>query len=279
MLLNKYYSLTNKFKLIIIFVLIIILIKSNVFSSNNNERIFSYKWIVMTSFKKPNCSFIDLITSLNSSKIVIISNKIKYNKEWKIINSTNKNLIYLSIQDQINLGYQITKFLKYNSYSRKNIGYLYAIQHGAKEIYEIDEDILIYDINNLNFDLKNRKICYGIRNDSKMINPFDYFNENNIWPRGFRLNDIGNYYNNTYYILNYSQLQKKPLIFQGLINGIPDVDSIFLQTRTKFNIVFSKNDPLYYVPWNYVPINSKNTKYLYKGFYLKFIFIFFRKRK
>ena len=36
-----------------------------------------------------------------------------------------------------------------------------------------------------------------------------------------------------YYILNFNQLKIKPLIFQGLINENPDVDSIFIQTRIK----------------------------------------------
>ena len=44
------------------------------------------------------------------------------------------------------LRYKTVKYLNYNSYSRKNIGYLFAIEHGAKEIYEIDEDIIIPDL-------------------------------------------------------------------------------------------------------------------------------------
>ena len=99
-----------------------------------------------------------------------------------------------------------------------------------------------------------------------MINPYSHFGEKSLWPRGFRINDIGKDYNNKYFIINSSQLILKPLIFQGLINGIPDVDSIFLQTRIQinktFNIIFSDNYPLLYSPGNYIPINSKNTKYI-----------------
>jgi len=42
------------------------------------------------------------------------------------------------------LGYNITKYIPFNSYSRKNIGYLYAIQHGAREIFETDDNILFF---------------------------------------------------------------------------------------------------------------------------------------
>jgi len=51
------------------------------------------------------------------------------------------------------------------------------------------------------------------------------------------------------------------MLYQGLINGIQDVDSIFLLTNLKINknlnINFLDNYPLLYLPGNYVPINSK----------------------
>lgn len=66
-----------------------------------------------------------------------------------------------------------------------------------------------------------------------MINPYFHFKKSNIniWPRGFRLSDIGKEINNQFYILNPSNLLLKPLVYQGIIDGFPDVDSIFLQTK------------------------------------------------
>ena len=177
---------------------------------------------------------------------------------------------YLTLNDQINLGYEITKYLKLDSYSRKNIGYLYAIQHGAKEIYEIDEDIIINNIKYLDINFLNYKnLFYGIRNDSKMINPYILFGKRNIWPRGFRIKDIRGDYNNKFYLIKSKKLNVTPLIYQGLINGVPDVDSIYLQTKifnNLINISLSNFEPLIYFPGNYIPINSKNTKYLYDIF-------------
>ena len=77
-------------------------------------------------------------------------------------------------------------------------------------------------------------------------------------------------YNKSIYYAFYNQIKLKPLVYQGLINKIPDLDSVFLLTSGKMkenlNITFSKNLPLLYLPDNYVPINSKNTKYLYEIF-------------
>ena len=48
---------------------------------------------------------------------------------------------------------------------------------------------------------------------------------------------------------------------------MPDIDSIFYFTRIKDRkIIFTKNYPLIYQPGNFVPINSKNTRYLYEIF-------------
>jgi len=164
------------------------------------------------------------------------------------------------------LGYRISKYLDINSYSRKNIGYLYAIQHGAKEIFETDEDIVISELNSFNFNLSNNNIYFAIRNDSRMINPYIHFGEKNIWPRGFRLSDIGHQHHNKFYTLKGNNLLLKPLIYQGLINGVPDTDSIFQKTSPSFEIKFSLTNPFIYFPGNFVPINSKNTKYLYDIF-------------
>ena len=225
----------------------------------------------MTTSNSPNISILELLKqlkNLNNWKIVIISEDDKIDNNWKLLECNE--LVYLSLKDQIYLGYKITKYLKDNSYTRRNIGYLYAIENGAKEIYEIDEDIIISNLNHLTRDLNNTFICYGLRNDSKMINPFYFYGEANIWPRGFRIKDIGINEDSKYYILNSSQLNIKPLIFQGLINGIPDIDSILIQTRIeKNNLIdfkFSNNYPLLYLPGNYIPINSKNTRYLYDIF-------------
>ena len=222
----------------------------------------------MIAFNPPKLSFKNLLNILGEWNIVVVGNKKKNDIKWKLVNHSKK-YVYLSIKDQLKLGYKTIQYLTFNNYSRKNIGYLYAIQHGAKEIYEIDEDLIISKIQNI--DIKNNiSICYGVRNDSLMINPYSYFGENNIWPRGFRISDIGKDENNNFYNIKSNQLIIKPLIFQGLINGIPDVDSFFLQTRFRKNTVIDVNFldiyPLLYFPGQYIPLNSKNTKYLYDIF-------------
>ena len=103
----------------------------------------------MTAFNPPFSSLINLLNILEDWKIVVISKNKKIDNKWKELNYSNK-IIYITLKRQMKLGYSISKFLSFNSHSRKNIGYLYAIQHGAKQIFEIEEDIVISDLNSFN---------------------------------------------------------------------------------------------------------------------------------
>ena len=260
----KYFN--NKIVIIIKYLIIIILLLKLKFITikNSSLSIYSNKWVIITAFNPPFPSLINLLNITEDWKIVVISNNNKIDKKWKELNYSNR-IIYLTLKEQMKLGYNILKFLSFNSYSRKNIGYLFAIQHGAKEILEINEDIVISDLNS--FNLKFNKIYFGIRNDSKMINPYIHFREKHIWPRGFRLSDIGSQCYNKFYTLDSKHLKLTPLIYQGLINRVPDIDTIFQKTTISNNEYnFSYIEPFIYFPGNFIPINSKNTKYLYALF-------------
>ena len=237
---------------------------------NDTYNINSKRWIVMTAINPPSDSIINLEKQLKNWKIVVIGNIKTIDSNWDIFKNSN-NLVYLSLNAQKQLEYNILKFLKDDSYCRKNIGYLFAIQHGAKKIYEIDENLILSaDDENFMDNINDLYICYAVKNGQSMINPYVHFGETNIWPRGFLIKDIMADYNKSFYYAYSSQVKIKPLIYQGLINVVPDTDSIFLLTSGKMkknlNINFCQNYPLLYLPGNYVPINSKNTKYLYEIF-------------
>ena len=257
--------MNSKYFKYLILIIILLLIELKFIKIKKISVLYSDKWIVMNAYNPPIPSLFNLLTNLEDWKMVVISINNKNDKKWKELNYSNK-LVYISLKEQIRLGYQVAKYLSLNSYARKNIGYLYAIQHGAKEIFEIDEDITILDLISFNFNLSNHNIYYAIRNDSRMINPYIHFGEKNIWPRGFRLSDIGHQYHNKFYTLKGRNLLLKPLIYQGLINGAPDTDSIFQKTMLSYEFNFSLTDPFIYFPGNFIPINSKNTKYLYDIF-------------
>jgi hypothetical protein len=272
----SFYKNSKNLKKLIVIVLFLNLFLDNVdnlFFQNiwydKYKNVNSNKWIVMATFNPPSSFIINLTEKIEEWRIVVIGNNKTNDEKWNIFNSSNK-LIYLSSDNQKYLNYSILNYLKPNSYFRKCLGYLYSIEHGAKEIYEIDED-LEFDIEStLNNSYDNTYVSYAKRDDSLMSNPYIHFGASTIWPRGFRINDIGKQTEIKFHVINSSNISLKPLIFQGLINNFPDIDSIFYLTRVKnknsYNVQISNSYPLLYFPKNYIPINSKNTRYLYNIF-------------
>ena len=237
--------------------------------SKTENEINSEKWVVVTTINPPTDSIKKLTELPEPWKIVVIGDKKTKNEEWNIFSNSTK-LIFLSIESQIKLNYKTTQYIPYNSYTRKNIGYLYAIEHGAKEIYETDDDNIFTTFDLLNQDFSENIISYAENSPKAMINPYAYFGRPSIWPRGFRLDDIGLDHEKKFYVTNPDFISSKPFVFQGLANGDPDVDAIFRLTRANayypIRLDFYEMHPLLYFPGNYIPINSQNTRFLYEAF-------------
>ena len=236
---------------------------------NSLFRFKSEKWVVVTTINAPTPSIYELLKLPEPWKIVIIGDSKSKDETWEEFKTSNK-LIYLSLKNQQNLCYNMTKYIPTKSYTRKNIGYLYAIQNGAKEIYETDDDNqFIKSFNDYNFN-NNSFIAYAKSDPKIMINPYSYFGQPTIWPRGYRLSDIGKNNKNKFGYTISNHINSYPLIYQGLANGDPDVDAIFRLTRAKtnkkINITFYDMENLLYFPGNYIPTNSQNTRFNYKVF-------------
>ena len=173
--------------------------------------------------------------------------------------------------------------IPYNAYHRKIIGYLFAIENGAKYIYETDDDNAPLD-GLFGFRYKNFK---GLepsqsecdQNETKFFNPYLYFGQPSVWPRGYPLEKISDSHkpvnpnkkcNKLSYKI-YEESSKVPIIQQGLVNGDPDVDAIYRLTRKseqRLNIQFDSNAPPIILNKNqYAPINSQNTFFHYDSFF------------
>ena len=164
-----------------------------------------------------------------------------------------ENLIFLSIEDQMHLEYESIKTIPKNHYSRKNIGYLYAIDNNSDIIYESDDDTFIQNVDYIkNIKFNSNKNISSI--DSNTINIYKFFTEKNIWHRGFDLTKINDE-------LKYTEDDKFSNIgvWQGLINGDTDVDAIYRLTNKDINIKFEDNIELSLNKGTYSPFNTQNT--------------------
>ncbi|MEX1012614.1 MAG: STELLO glycosyltransferase family protein [Waddliaceae bacterium] len=212
------------------------------------------KWIVLTTIFYPTEALKQLVDHAEQEgwKVVVVGDK-KTPKDWKY-----SNAIYLNPDEQKDLNYEITKHLPWNHYCRKNIGYLYAIQHGAKIIYETDDDnYLLQFPYNENFPQK----INTLNSELGTVNVYHYFGQPDIWPRGYPLDLISS--SGEYWI---DSKEVRVDIIQGLVNEDPDVDAIFRLTQGK-EFQFSPNPPCALEKYVICPFNTQNTIFKYDAFW------------
>jgi hypothetical protein len=173
--------------------------------------------------------------------VVIGDNKsIPYNYE---------NVTYLTVENQRKLSLVSLKTTPYNHYSRKNIGYLYAMSKGADLIYDTDDDTLPYE----NWKAKEFSCNLEIEG-CKYINPFSLYTEKKVWPRGLHLAHIND---NIKYPSN--SVNRKVGVWQGLIDNDSDFDAIYRLTNGEY-ITFSQNKPDIVIGEGcYAPFNTQST--------------------
>jgi hypothetical protein len=171
---------------------------------------------------------------------------------------------FYSIAAQKELAYKIASKIPEKHYSRKNIGYLLAIDHGAEIIAETDDDNIplsgFWKISEMQVP------CYHFI-DRGWINIYAYFTDKKIWPRAFPLeflNDSKPDIRDSKFELVNCPIQ------QGLANDNPDVDAIFRLTKelpVHFkhgpNIALGKN--------TWCPFNSQNTRWFKPAFPLLYL--------
>jgi hypothetical protein len=203
--------------------------------------------LVITSINKPNQVIKKYYSLSKNNKInfIIIGDKKtpEYPSKYKFYN----------LKSQKNFKFTLNKSLPINSYSRKNIGYLVAMQNDSKIILETDDDNFPKSTFFHNLELQKK---LRLLSGPKWINIFKIFQKkkkDSIWPRGFPLDEI----NTIHKIKVTDQLITSP-IQQRLCDGNPDVDAIFrLTKKNKFHTFDKKNFALNNK--SICPFNSQNT--------------------
>jgi hypothetical protein len=195
---------------------------------------------------------------------------IKNNFEFIIIGDKKSPLnfllngaIYFSLKKQKSLQFNLSKTLPINHYSRKNLGYLIAMQKNPETIIETDDDNI--PLKKFFNKKKNIKQKTYVLKKSGWVNVYKFFTKKNIWPRGFALEEL-----------------KKPLppikkiskvvcpIQQGLADQNPDVDAIYRLT-SELPIVFKKSGNISLGSGSISPFNSQNTTWFRVAYPLMYL--------
>lgn len=172
---------------------------------------------------------------------------------------------FYSIEKQRQLEFAFAKKCPERHYSRKNIGYLLAMQEGADLILETDDD---------NFPMpsfwekRKRKHLLPVAINQEWLNVYQYFTDKFIWPRGFALEKLQD---KKPEMSSFNISEVLCPIQQGLANDNPDVDAIYRLTyplpfkfrSDQFSLAIGKG--------TWCPFNSQNTSWFKEAFPLLYL--------
>lgn len=139
--------------------------------------------LIITSISAPNAamrSFAD--GCLKSGIDFLVVGDSKSPKDFNL-----RGCRFVGIEEQRGLPFKLAKLLPEKHYGRKNLGYL--LSKDKEEMIETDDDNLPRpEFWNKNLDFTEARVI----EEQGWVNAYHYFSKENIWPRGFPLEELQN---------------------------------------------------------------------------------------
>ena len=204
-------------------------------NGSNQDGLTHPRWAVCTTVHAPTQAILDFVKSQEWAIIIVGDEGMApFNVDGPytvFLNSTAQEQLKQDFQD-------LYELLPWRHFGRKNLGYLFAIMHGAELIWDFDDDNylkdghfpLIPDSGEGTFTVAIDDISAHTK--CSTFNPLPLMGGHAhpvpMWPRGYPLNSIKT-------LCNYTLVQGGNLsevaVFQSLADHEPDVDGIFRLTR------------------------------------------------
>jgi hypothetical protein len=200
------------------------------------------KWIVVTTIFYPTSAIYKFLNLTTHWNLIVIGDK-KTPKDWlQHLTINSSRLLFVSFEQQNNLGFRILHYLPHGSYARKNLGYLIAIKCGAQIIFESDDDNLIEtnDIYLLPKVVQPKHVPWITfhRQRSPFINIYGSFGYPHIWPRGFPIDELRNVTEDGWHSVRQNlHNHTYAYIQQYLADLDPDVDAIVSSLSLSFHFI------------------------------------------
>jgi hypothetical protein len=157
-----------------------------------------------------------------------------------------------TLNRQLGLPYRLATMLPVRHYTRKNLGYLLAIERRATCIYETDDDNAPLP----SFQWRTQRTCARKVPRTGWINAYRSFSDEHIWPRGFPLDLC--HISLTHNSISKDVFEVDSPVQQGLANGSPDVDALWRLMMDK-TIAFREASSLFLPKGAWCPFNSQST--------------------
>eukprot|EP00850_Spirogloea_muscicola_P010305 SM000060S19637 [mRNA] locus=s60:185956:191116:- [translate_table: standard] len=188
--------------------------------------------------------------------------------------------VLLDAAAQEALGFRTAEMLPRHAFARTNVGYLYAIQHGADLVYEASEqgELLVSDLQeafHLNISaapdrpllLYEPPIAGGASTvGGSVVNPYIHFGQPSMWPLGYPLDAIARNLPEKSFRGGEAV---KPVVQHGLTIGAPTVDALLhltrvseIEGRRELRVDFDRTAPPVVLPGGLMsPFTADNTLY------------------
>jgi len=213
-----------------------------------------------------------LAESLSSWCLVIVLDKNgKPLNEYDRFSSDRIKILDIKTQKEMAFKTKFIKMIPFNHFSRKNIGYYYAISQGAEIIFDFDDDNLLLNHSIFEKLLESEFIdVLEYITTEKSFNPYPLMKPDTgdyTWPRGFPLDKIKNSNDTIKKIIEKKLEIRKIGIIQSLANHDPDVDAIYRLSQN-IPLNFEINQKPVLIPKNsFSPFNAQATVWTKKAFW------------
>jgi STELLO glycosyltransferase-like protein len=221
-------------------------------------------YTVITTIAEPTACVLGLVTRLEAvGGRLVVAGDSKGPARFEIGNTD-----FLSIEEQRSMPFKIAKLLPECHYTRKNLGYLYAISKGADCIYETDDDNAPLEHWKLRDELVRDidEVLPQGSGEVEWLNIYRYFSDENIWPRGLPLDKITQ---TPPAFKNCNENRLAP-IQQGLVNNSPDVDAIWRLSQDRL-FDFDTRASIVLAPGLWCPFNTQSTWWWSQAYPLMYI--------
>lgn len=169
---------------------------------------------------------------------------------------------FVSASDQERLPFRLAKKLPWNHYSRKNLGYLMAWQHGADSLFETDDD----NAPTAGWEVRPHEIRAHRGDAPPWVNVYRYYTDKLVWPRGLPLDHI----RDAFVPMAVEEESVIAPIQQGLVNGSPDVDGVWRLALDE-EVEFRKEGDVFLANGSWCPFNSQCTWWYPEAFALLYL--------
>ena len=208
------------------------------------------KFIITTTINSPTIAthrFIE-IAKRDGWKFVVVGDTKTPHEEYEKL-----DCIYLDPDKQAEMYPELSEIIGWKTIQRRNIGFVYAYNHGAEVVATVDDDNIPYD--NWGTDLyigKEVEVDYYTNKELLVFDPLSVTNQSNLWHRGFPI-DLLPYKN----LIEYKGKKKiTPLIQADLWDGDPDIDAM---CRLSFKPIVKFDTTSPFAAAEISPFNSQNT--------------------